>query len=383
MPRLEFASTRVAEPTRVLVLWADDESPNLGVRVLARGTAELVRSVWPDAEITFHNYGSRRPELPIGRLRSLLWERVRGAKGMQNWLRSFDVAIDTRSGDSFTDSYGLHRLATMSAVGIFASQTGTPVVLGPQTIGPFRTRRGRALARASLRSASFALARDSASAAVSSSLGFPLRPATTDVVFSLPVPLVATTRDVILNVSGLLWQPNPHVDSASYRDLLLRLAIRLRAEGRLVCLLAHVVRSGNDDSDVAAANELAAAIEEADQAGSVQVIVPEGLDDVRRVLASARVVIGSRMHACLNALSVGVPAVALAYSDKFVPLMHDLGWTHTVDLRDGADALEGVITQLASAEAHDTAMLRKEAQIARHEGELALAHLRLSRASRP
>ena len=51
------------------------------------------------------------------------------------------------------------------------------------------------------------------------------------------------------------------------------------------------------------------------------------------MVASCRLVIGSRMHACLNALSVGTPAIPLAYSRKFEPLLADLGWRRTVDLR--------------------------------------------------
>jgi len=368
------------EPTRVLVLWADESSPNLGVRVLARGTAELARSVWPDAEITFHNYGSRQKELPIGRLRSLIWERIRGRRGMQDWFRGFDVAIDTRSGDSFTDGYGLHRHAIMTAVGVFAAQSGLPVVLGPQTIGPFTTLRGRALARMTLRAARLILARDSASAAVSASLGFPVSAPTTDVVFSLPVPRVPRTRDVILNVSGLLWQQNPHVDAAGYRETVLALAHRLTAAGRSVSLLAHVVHSANDDSDVAA---MTAAQESLEHDGiHVEAIVPTSLDDAREVIASAHVVIGSRMHACLNALSMGVPAVALAYSDKFGPLLSDLGWNHAIDLRTDKDAVGSVLRELSAAERADLAALRTEAGVASHSSELALAHLRLSQAAR-
>jgi len=367
----------MAEPTRVLVLWADDESPNLGVRVLARGTAALARSVWPDAEITFHNYGSRRPQLPIGRIRSLLWERIQGRRGMQDWFREFDIAIDTRSGDSFTDGYGLHRLATMTTVGVFAAQAGLPVVLGPQTIGPFSTAPGRALARLALRHAAAVFARDSTSVAVSAGLGFPLRAPTTDVVFSLPVPQVATIRDVILNVSGLLWQPNPHVDAEQYRAVCDNLARQLRESGRTVTLLAHVVHSGNDDSDIAATHELAAMLDH-----DIEVVVPADLDDARTVIASGRAVIGSRMHACLNALSVGVPAVALAYSDKFVPLLGDLGWSHAVDLRTEIAPVPAALAELARAEGDDVAAVRHSADIAVHDAELALAHLRLSHAGR-
>jgi polysaccharide pyruvyl transferase WcaK-like protein len=54
------------------------------------------------------------------------------------------------------------------------------------------------------------------------------------------------------------------------------------------------------------------------------------------------------MHACLNALSGGVPAVPLAYSRKFAPLLAQLGWTYGVDLRTAADPVGDVLAALAS-----------------------------------
>lgn len=324
---------------RVLVLWADDSSPNLGVRTLGRGTAELVRGVWPGADVEFHNYGHRARQVPHGRIRSLLRERVASRTGMLRWLSSFDLVVDTRSGDSFSDIYGLHRLAVMCLVAEFASQVGVPVVLGPQTIGPFGTRRGAVMASRSLRRAALAIARDPTSAAEADRLGAgAIR--STDVVFALPVPNVAKSRDVVLNVSGLLWGVNDHIDAGAYRGTVVALLERLAADDRRVTLLAHVLDSPSSDNDVAAMREVARAAPDA------EVVIPEGVDEVRDVVASAVVVVGSRMHACLNALSVGTPAVPLAYSRKFEPLFTDLGWSHTVDLRTGGDAADNVMREI-------------------------------------
>ncbi|KGJ71969.1 hypothetical protein GY21_18545 [Cryobacterium roopkundense] len=351
---------------RILVLWADTGSPNLGVRALGAGTAALVHRIWPDASITFQNYGHRAPELPFGRLRSLAKERLTASLGMQQWLAGFDLVIDSRSGDSFSDIYGLRRLAVMGAVSEFASQAGVPVVLGPQTIGPFQTRSGRVLARRSLTRASVVMARDSASAECSSGLGRPVDVVTTDVVFAIARPRVARTRDVIFNISGLLWHDNPHVDSARYRDLVTRVYRSLVSEGREVTLLAHVVNpssltqgsldlqgpqpatSPNLDNDVPAIQDFARRV-----APDCEIIIPTGLSDVRSTIASGRVVIGSRMHACLNGLSVGVPAVPLAYSRKFAPLLQGLGWHHTVDLR-GGDTRVGEVMREVNGDALTT-----------------------------
>ncbi|SEI02278.1 MULTISPECIES: polysaccharide pyruvyl transferase family protein [unclassified Leifsonia] len=327
---------------RTLILWADDASPNLGVRALGAGTAALLRRVHPQSEIVFQNYGMRVPQLPIGRLRSLLAERATGRKGMQRWLAGFDLVIDTRSGDSFADIYGIRRLAVMSAVAEFAAQAGVAVVLGPQTIGPFRTATGRALARRSLRRSQLVMARDSESADAAGALGRPVDVLTTDVVFALARPEVQKSRDVVLNVSGLLWHPNPHVDSSRYRGTIHRLLDALAADGREVTLLAHVLESDNPDSDIDAISELLT-----ERKHRLETVVPGGLDNVRRTVASANVVLGSRMHACLNALSTGTPAVPLPYSRKFGPLLADLGWTRSVDLRTAADPVEEVLAQTA------------------------------------
>lgn len=326
---------------QILVLWADEASPNLGVRALGSGTATLVRRVWPDAEITFQNFGHRTRELPLGRIRSLARERVTGKLGMQRWLAGFDLVIDTRSGDSFSDIYGLHRLAVMCSVAELAGQAGVPVVLGPQTIGPFNTRRGRMLARRSLRRAALVMARDADSADQARQLGRPVDVLSTDVVFALPQVPVARTRDVVLGISGLLWHPNPHVDHTRYRDIMTRLHSDLLASGRRVSLLAHVLDSPTTDNDVPAVREFATRA-----APDSEVIIPADLDEVRAAVASAQVVIASRMHACLNALSVGTPAIPLAYSKKFDPLFGGLGWNHTVDLRIVPDAVSATLTQL-------------------------------------
>jgi polysaccharide pyruvyl transferase WcaK-like protein len=106
-----------------------------------------------------------------------------------------------------------------------------------------------------------------------------------------------------------------------------------------VTLLAHVLDSPNADNDVLAVHAFAKSV-------GADALVPSGLDEVRSIAASANVVIGSRMHACLNALSVGTPAIPLAYSRKFDSLLSDLGWTHTVDLRAPGDPVAAVLAIL-------------------------------------
>lgn len=322
---------------RVLVLWARPGVTNLGVQALAEGARALALHAFPGADVRCHGTGDAGlpdNDGPVNLLlpRQVLKRAVSSDREFKNWFKLFDLVLDTRAGDSFADIYGLGQLAKMSLGSEVAHRWGVPYVLAPQTIGPFTSRRARVLARRSLRHASLIMTRDSRSAEVARGLGHPADVVASDVAFALPGVVDAQkSRDVLLNVSGLLWSPNPHVDHVRYQQSMLKLIADLGAAGRRVSLLSHVVhaheRAGDNDSHANA--ELSRMVPE-----PLEDIRPTGLDDVRTVIASANAVIGARMHACLNAISLGVPAVPLAYSDKFAPLMRDLGLMETtVDLR--------------------------------------------------
>lgn len=323
---------------RAAVLWASEASTNLGVRALARGSRDLLRRVDPDVEVEFVDFGHRPAELRFGRPRSLVRERLFNEHGMMRWLRGFDLVWDTRSGDSFADIYGPDRHWKMSLLHEFAAQAGVPTVLAPQTIGPFHSATGRRLARRNLRRSALAYARDPASAHAARELGRPVDRLASDLVFGIDQPPRGETSDVLFNVSGLLWQPNSHLDHAAYRTFVHRTIDGLLAAGRTVTLLPHVLDSPGADNDVPVAHLL-----EREYSGGITVHVPQDLDDVRQVIAGGRLVIGSRMHACLNAVSTGTPAVAIAYSRKFQPLFDEIGWPHVLQLGDPEETSRTVL----------------------------------------
>lgn len=316
---------------RVLVLWSAQYSANLGVRVLAEGARSIARDVWgPSVEIEFQDFGPGPNGFNPGR-RAVLADVGRRNGPVKRWLDRFDIVLDTGAGDSFSDIYGIRRLAMMAYTQRVAIGRGIPLVLMPQTIGPFNSGLGRWLAARTLSGATVVMARDGVSARfVSSAFGaYALQ--STDVVFALPVPPRTSDHDVLLNVSGMLWQDNRHIDSARYRSALRGLVDGLRARGREIALLPHVLDSPFADNDVRVLGEVMRTLDVDDA------VIPRGLEEARSYIAGASLVIGSRMHACLNALSVGTPAVFWAYSRKFAPLLSDVGWHHGFDLRSEVD----------------------------------------------
>lgn len=318
--------------SRVLVLWADNSSANLGVRVLAEGMRALAMQAWgSDIEVDFQDYGLGDSNVSFG-TRSIARDIGRRRGPIKEKLREYDCILDSGAGDSFADIYGLKRLTFMVYARHCARLLGIPVVMGPQTIGPFNSRIGRFFGRHMLLKAAVVTARDSWSVDYAQSLGRAVNALGTDVVFALPNVSEPKSRDVVVNVSGLLWFSDRHVNSTAYKSAIRQLVAELEAEGRIVSLLAHVTNRESKIDDAAAIRELMQ-----DEKRANEVLIPDSLDQVRRYVGSAQLVIGSRMHACLNALSVGTPAIPWAYSRKFEPLLAGVGWDISIDLRSEVD----------------------------------------------
>lgn len=326
---------------RVLILWAKPTATNLGIRALAEGAVALCRTAWPNCEIVMHDHDTEGS--PLGK--SAIFSDIGRRNGyIKKMARGFDFVLDTGSGDSFTDIYGIRRLVVMGYAQNAVIRSRTPLIIMPQTLGPFESRLGQYVGKRCLRNATRVFSRDSQSAEYSESLGRIVDAISSDVVFMLEQPEIKSDADVIINVSGLLWNENPHVNNEAYRESSVRLVNELLQQGRSVTLLAHVLKSDiSAEGDVQAVDALQKSL---GPSRGVSVFIPESLNDVRSVMAGANVVVGARMHACLNALSVGTPAVPWAYSRKFAPLLEDIGWPYVVDLREPVDHVAATLGHL-------------------------------------
>lgn len=336
---------------KVLVLWADNRAANYGLRVLASGARSFIKHALPgkDVSVDFQDFGPGDSNVSFG-TRSILKDALRLDGPIKSKIRQYDLILDTGAGDSFADIYGLKRLSFIAYAHLMARFLKRPIVFLPQTIGPFNTRVGKAVARTSLRQASIVFARDTQSAAYSKEMARPVDFAATDLVFALdaPGPTSDDTFDIMFNVSGLLWFADDHVDSGVYRRECEKFVLESIGAGRDVTLMAHVVHSPSGNDDVDACRELSRRLEE--RGVIVRVVVPDDLQAARTSLAASNIVVGARMHACLNALSVGTPAIPWAYSRKFVPLLGDLGWRLAVDLRSDSSAAESTVSLIGSTD---------------------------------
>lgn len=321
---------------KVLVLWVHPTAPNFGLRVLAAGSENLLKmALAPEkrstVDIDFQDFTEGELGVAFGG-RGILRDLATGGKYIGSLFSKYDLIIDTGAGDSYTSLYGRKRFGYILYARLAAAWRRVPLLMGPQTLGPFGSSMMRFIAKMGLVGAHTVISRDSTSAKYSlNQLGREVDIAGTDVVFGLPDTTPNGSYDVLLNVSGLLWFDGIPNIRDTYRAETIKLVKLLTSAGRSVTLLPHVIGSQISQDDVAASEEVCA--EDVDSE-LVALIIPASLEEMRGVISGATVLVGARMHACLNALSQGVPAIPWAYSRKFAPLMHDIGWEYVVDLND-------------------------------------------------
>lgn len=297
-------------------------------------------------------------------------------------MRDCDAVLDLTGGDSFSDIYGVKRLLAKLFDKEMVLAAGTPLVLGPQTYGPFQHRAPQLWVKRVLRRSALVVARDTLSQACAGKLlGRPPMLAT-DVALDLPwsadrydLPPTDSIR-VGVNASGLLWRGghtggNQFGLRADYPRFCRTLLDRLLAEGRYeIHLIPHVIARdpGAADDDLAVCQDLAAAYPACHLAPTFTNPV-----DAKSYISTMDIMIGSRMHATIAAFSVGIPTIPVAYSRKFQGMFGSLGYPAVVDLAS-MDAVEAVDQVMGLV--RDAGRLRELAAAGRTLGAQRLEALR-------
>src|SRR5215217_6111134 len=163
---------------RVGLLWHAFGHANLGVDALARADAELIRRAASELGLTVKfvalGFGQRQDHMPsdveVGPHPSIK-QAVTGRSEFFRTVRDCDIVFDIGEGDSFSDIYGLQRFGYQIGTKIAVMLAGTPLVLAPQTIGPFNNSIRRAIAAQVMRRATAVYSRDDLSTAFLKEVG--------------------------------------------------------------------------------------------------------------------------------------------------------------------------------------------------------------------
>ena len=338
----------MSRPVTIALVWHQMNSVNLGVGALTLANLALCREAAREAgrEARFLVLGWRdkrdwyeTPEdvenIPV---------RIRGLASptgpVAEALKRSDFVIDISAGDSFTDIYGFRRFAMMWGTKARAVWAGKPLILAPQTIGPFNAAWARIPAAWVMNRATAVVTRDALSTEVVRKMGITAETLeVTDVAMRLPYDRPAPRDDgpvkVGLNVSGLLMNGgytggNQFGLTVDYPTLIRRILTWFAGqEGVEVHLVGHVQAADMPVEDDQRASEALAA-----EFPVTQVAPMFGSPvDAKSYIAGLDFFLGARMHATIAAFSSGVPVIPMAYSRKFTGLYETLGYPHVADMR--------------------------------------------------
>lgn len=352
--------------TAISLLGAAPDTGNLGVSALSRSVALGIRERIPDADLCIfdNGRGMRLDNLQVGSERwpirrcglsnSRRVYRRESLAHMQlsqilpglrnpgvNAIQQSNAVLDISGGDSFTDLYGSHRFALITKPKLIALRANRPLILLPQTYGPFRDKKNRMQAEDIVRRCHSAWARDTESFAILRELlgaDFDERRhrCGVDVAFLLPAVEPSKLDDGLkswlgevcgetigLNVSGLIYNGGRDAARrygirADYPLALQRLVERMLAESSVNILLLPHVQAPPDqcESDLRACRALLARL--GPEANARVKVLGEQCNEmeIKWVIARMQWFCGTRMHSTIAALSSGVPSAAIAYSDK-------------------------------------------------------------------
>lgn len=326
------------------------DNDNLGVCALAYAGIGLVDQVVPQ-QAEFVIFSDNSPA-GIDRMRRELGMAQRHIRAVPfrhkspsrlrrsiHEITSCDLVIDFSGGDSFSDIYGLRRIVKLLFHKQIAILGNTPLVLAPQTYGPFRHRLLLPWVRHVLRRASLVFSRDTMSRDHVATMTRREVILTTDVAVRLPWQPAATgPRERLLvgfNVSGLLWAGGYTGDNqfglrADYREYCDRVVGSLLALDHDVALVAHVQSAASDsiEDDLQACRDIGDRHPRAFPSPRFASPV-----EAKSYISGTDVFIGSRMHATIAAFTAGIPTIPVAYSRKFRGFYDNLGHPEGIDLR--------------------------------------------------
>ena len=360
----------VVRPLRVCLVMHSTRSDNLGVGALTIAQVDIVRRLAAQhgrpAQITIVDSPAARAPYVTGddiRIVDLGSRFLLKPSGFFALARASDVVIDIAAGDSFTDIYSRRRLQMLFAMKFLTHLARRPLVMAPQTIGPFHKGLSKRLAALTMRLSRVVATRDALSTEAARALGVRRKLVeASDVALRLPYdppPPRAPEAPVRfgLNVSGLLMSngyrgQNDFGLKSDYPAMIRQLLTRLRTDHPdcEIHLVPHVIvdQPGAVEDDYQASLSLA-------QEFDGVIVAPPFPDPVaaKTYIAGLDFFAGARMHACIAAFSSGVPVVPMAYSRKFAGLFGSIGYDETVDCTSepGDQIVDKILTAFANREA--------------------------------
>lgn len=236
-----------------------------------------------------------------------------------------DFVYNVNEGDSFSDIYGPKRILSHAIDSWLALAWKKPLIFLPQTIGPFNTIFGRRIAKSILTRLTKLYVRDKKALHFIGQLKLPYQLNIDMAVYMRPkdVPNISLPKKFIgFNINGLMYfnsYKSMKNKYQNYQKLVHAIITKLTDEGHQILLVPHTYNADapNFEDDLSAVKHIYNKITEKEKAQISMVENNYDAQELKYIISKSEFFIGSRMHACIAALSSFVPCVGLSYSYKF------------------------------------------------------------------
>lgn len=255
-------------------------------------------------------------------------------------VASADMVFDFTEGDSFTDIYGLKRFFRETALKQYVILKKKPLVLGPQTLGPFNSKIAKRWAKHVVKKSYRVFTRDNLSYRYAQQ-EFGVEPLlTTDIAFMLPTDPRQNAVQVVdnkvgINISGLMWHggytgQNELGISVDYKELMDSYIQYLLQKNWNIWLIPHVLpdEENSPENDYSPMEELKKKYPQIRLAPRFKTPM-----EAKGFISQMDFFVGSRMHATIGAFSMRVPTVSIAYSRKFQGLYNSVDYPYVIDAK--------------------------------------------------
>ena len=373
---------------KICLLGASFDTGNMGVSALAESSIKVILNKWPDAEIILLGSGYAPREYHLSILNKEICVRILPIRFCKNIFLPYhflkfvfyglllkilpglrmrqyvanrnkyfrllfetDFVADITGGDGFNDIYGFRRFFLVFLSKWLVLLLGKKLVLLPQTYGPFKRPLTQKMAKYILNHANLVYSRDRAGIEYLKNvlnidansgkvrfvpdLAFILdsrKPDNFDTTL-LPKAKDGNTTLVGLNISGLLFNGGYTKDNmfglkTDYRSLVHKIIDLFVDEKKAVIILVpHVFppTGWEVESDPEACRKT---YELTKNTYKERILLANGKynhNEIKYIIGLCDFFIGSRMHACIAAISQNIPTVGIAYSKKFEGVFESIG----------------------------------------------------------
>ena len=249
-------------------------------------------------------------------------------------MKKCDLFMDITYGDNFSDIYLPKFAFKTTLLKDIVVAMGKPLLLMPQTYGPFKRKYLKKMAKFAINRAKRVYSRDPLSIDYIKTFSNKNVQLTTDLAFLLPFEKNMKSGEkkrLGINVSGLLWKGGFHEKNqfgltVDYKQYIQNI-IEEYQDKYEIHLIPHVIETVPEsmDGDLWIIDFLAKKYPKCKKAPAFVTAI-----EAKSYISNMDIFIGARMHSTIAALSTGVPVIPFSYSRKFEGLYNNLGYDYLI-----------------------------------------------------